>query len=103
MSLFYIILNTPAEKISENLDNLHFNIKSSRMELLKEERMKITLNGQSKDISSATIADIVGQYCANRKNIITEVNGAIIPSASWASTSIKEGDTIELVAFVGGG
>ena len=66
--------------------------------------MKITINGQAKEVANAhTIADIVGQFCKNSKNIMTEVNGNIVTNNHWDNTPVKEGDTIELVVFVGGG
>lgn len=66
--------------------------------------MKVTLNGQSKEFSnSSRLNDIVQQFCQNSNRIIAEVNGEIVKSARWPETEIKEGDTIELVNFVGGG
>ena len=66
--------------------------------------MKVTINGTSKELNNnPQLADLVAQFCKESKHIITEVNGTIIPSSNWNNTSIKDGDTIELVAFVGGG
>ncbi len=66
--------------------------------------MRLTINGQAKDFAKAmTIADLVGQFCKTPKNIISEVNGTIIQSNAWPQTALKDGDTVELVAFVGGG
>ncbi len=66
--------------------------------------MRITINGHPKDIPNAgNIADIVGLFCKNSKHIMTEVNGSIIPNTDWAKTAVQDGDTIELVSFVGGG
>ncbi len=66
--------------------------------------MHLTINGQSKNIDGAgTIAELVGRFCSNTKAIITEVNGTIIPKTDWQKTPLKDGDTVELVSFVGGG
>ena len=65
--------------------------------------MRITINGQVKEIDSSNIAHLVSQFCANRTHIITEINGRIVPAAERANTSLKDGDTVELVSFVGGG
>ena len=66
--------------------------------------MKLTINGQTKNVNdAAVIAGIVGEFCPNNKNIIAEVNGAIVPRGDWHKTTLKEGDAVELVAFVGGG
>ncbi|MEI7999483.1 MAG: sulfur carrier protein ThiS [Candidatus Omnitrophota bacterium] len=66
--------------------------------------MKVTINGTIKEITNIShLSDIVTQFCKQPKNIITEINGQIMPSNQWSNTSIKDGDMIELVAFVGGG
>ena len=70
----------------------------------KKGYMKVTINGTAKELTdNSLLSDIVKQFCKESKHIITEVNGQIIPSSSWNNTSIKNNDTIELVAFVGGG
>ncbi len=67
--------------------------------------MNITINGQTKDISgtSQTVGSLVAQFCKEKKHVIAELNGSIIPSSDWDKTGIKEADAIELVSFVGGG
>ena len=66
--------------------------------------MKITINGTLKNLTAnSQLSDIVTQFCSKPKSIITEVNGRIIPSNDWSNTPLREGDTVELVAFVGGG
>ena len=66
--------------------------------------MKITLNGQNKELAtSQNLHQIIEQFCKQSKHVIAEVNGHIIKSPRWTATTIKNGDTIELVSFVGGG
>lgn len=66
--------------------------------------MKITINGTTKEFTtSCLLSDIVKQYCKEPKHIITELNGQIVVSSNWEKTTLKDSDTIELVAFVGGG
>lgn len=66
--------------------------------------MNITVNGTPKQYPSPIpLAELVGQFCKNPKHVIAEVNGEILRSSQWAGRSIAEGDTIELVGFVGGG
>ena len=40
-------------------------------------------------------------YCTNR--IAVEQNGEIVPKSAYESTVIKDGDSLEVVSFVGGG
>ncbi len=66
--------------------------------------MNITINGTPRHIPSAVnLSDLVATFCKQSKNVITELNGAIVPSHQWLQTPIKDGDALELVAFVGGG
>lgn len=66
--------------------------------------MKITLNGQEKQLdASPTLRQIIEQFCKQRTHVIAEINGEIIKSPQWEKTSLKDGDTIELVSLVGGG
>lgn len=66
--------------------------------------MKITINGTQKEYSNPVpLAELVSTYCKNPRHVIAEVNGEIIKSSQWTQKSIADGDTIELVSFVGGG
>jgi sulfur carrier protein len=66
--------------------------------------MKIKINGIEKELAHPVgLNELVSQFCKNPKHIIAEVNGEILRAPQWTGRSIKEGDTIELVGFVGGG
>ena len=65
--------------------------------------MNITLNGKSQQLTSKNLADIVSTFCKQSKHVITELNGTIVPSEKWPQTNLQDGDTLELVTFVGGG
>ncbi len=66
--------------------------------------MKITLNGHLKEIDSiANLKNLIDRFSQNTQNVIAEVNGEIVKSPQWIKTSIQDGDTIELLNFVGGG
>ena len=66
--------------------------------------MYITLNGQKKEISpSQNLQEVVGRFTANPAVLIAEVNGTIIKKNQWDEIPVNDGDTIELVSFVGGG
>lgn len=66
--------------------------------------MKIKLNGQDKEFeNNEHLSSIVYQFCRDTKHVVAEVNGEIVKSANWQETSLKDGDSVELVNFVGGG
>jgi len=66
--------------------------------------MNIIINGKSQQLASAkNLSDIVSSFCKQPKHVITELNGAIVPSGQWAQTNLQDGDALEIVTFVGGG
>ncbi|MFA5059250.1 MAG: sulfur carrier protein ThiS [Candidatus Omnitrophota bacterium] len=66
--------------------------------------MKIILNGQAKEIAAASnLKHIIEQFCQDANHVIAELNGEIVRKQHWDGQSIKDGDRLELVNFVGGG
>ena len=66
--------------------------------------MHITVNGQKKKISpSQNLREVIGLFSKSPAVLIAEVNGTIVKKAQWDAVSVNDGDTIELVSFVGGG
>ena len=64
----------------------------------------VTINGHSIELqSSITIADYLAQNNYKTDRIAVELNEAILPKDSYASTILKDGDVLEIVNFVGGG
>ena len=62
------------------------------------------LNGQKKEISpSQNLHEVIGRFSQSPAVLIAEVNGTIVKKARWGAVSVNDGDTIELVSFVGGG
>lgn len=70
----------------------------------KNKAMKITLNGREKELTGPqNLGEVIGQFCRNTAHVIAEINGDIVRPPQWDQVMIKEGDTIELLNFVGGG
>ena len=66
--------------------------------------MHIMINGEKKEIFAAqNLREIVDRFSSNPAALIAEVNGTIVKKAQWDAVSVNDGDTIELVSFVGGG
>ena len=66
--------------------------------------MNITLNGKPKELLlTLDLKSIVEQFCKDKTPVIAELNGEIIKTPQWEETTLKEGDAVELVSFVGGG
>ena len=63
----------------------------------------VTINGESVDVAGKTIGDYLDTTNYDRRRIAVEKNGDIVPKALYDETLINDGDTIEVVSFVGGG
>ena len=63
----------------------------------------VKVNGEEKDIAGKTIAEYLGTTNYDMKRIATELNGDIVPKAAYAETVLADGDSMEIVSFVGGG
>jgi thiamine biosynthesis protein ThiS len=66
--------------------------------------MNITVNGELKRIEGAdTVAALLAHLELEPKKIAVERNLEIVPKSLYGTTSIADGDRIEIVQFVGGG
>jgi thiazole synthase len=63
----------------------------------------ITLNGAPHRSAAVTIADLVRELELVPEKVAVERNGAIVPRSTLAEAPLAEGDTLEIVHFVGGG
>ena len=63
----------------------------------------VKVNGEEKNIAGKTIAEYLSTTNYDIKRIATELNGDIVPKAQYAEIVLKNGDSIEIVSFVGGG
>ena len=63
----------------------------------------VKVNGEDKKIAGKTIAEYLSTTNYDIKRIATELNGDIVPKALYAETMLADGDSIEIVSFVGGG
>lgn len=66
--------------------------------------MQIVLNGEMTESAvGSTLTDLLQQLGISRERVAVELNGAIIPKASYDEQLLSDGDKIEIVHFVGGG
>ena len=63
----------------------------------------VKINGEPLDIAGKTIAEYLATTNYDMKRIATELNGDIVPKDTYADTVLRDGDSIEIVSFVGGG
>ena len=65
--------------------------------------MRIQVNGDTREVASRTILDLVGELGLDPRKVAVERNLEIVPKSLHAATPVAQGDRIELVQFVGGG
>ena len=58
--------------------------------------MKITVNGQEKEVSAATIAGLLQELeVKSPDQVAVELNGNILYKPDYEKTAVQEGDTVE--------
>lgn len=63
----------------------------------------ITLNGDTRRTTAATIANLVRELELTPEKVAVERNGEIVPRSTLGEALLADGDTLEIVHFVGGG
>ena len=66
--------------------------------------MHITLNGDPLDVPGpVSVAELLKSLEIDGRRVAVEHNLVIVRRASFDETIVREGDTVEIVNFVGGG
>lgn len=66
--------------------------------------MEIKLNGETRQAEpGTTIARLLARLGIENRNLAVEYNGEFLESDALDSQTIRDGDTLEIVRFVGGG
>jgi thiamine biosynthesis protein ThiS len=66
--------------------------------------MKLKLNGEDKEISEGlSVAGLLEQLQIRPARVVVERNREIVPRDAYGAIFLAEGDTLEIVHFVGGG
>ena len=64
----------------------------------------LTINGQNaQDFVGKNLVEYLATQGYEVTRLAVERNGEIVPKAQYAQTVLQDGDTIEIVRFVGGG
>lgn len=66
--------------------------------------LKIVVNGEEREIElGATVSDLVRLLDIAPERVAVELNREVVRRARWAEVTLREGDRVEVVHFVGGG
>ena len=63
----------------------------------------VKVNGVEMDIAGKTVAEYLTTTNYDAKRIAVERNGDIVFKSQYNATVLEDGDSIEVVSFVGGG
>jgi sulfur carrier protein len=65
----------------------------------------IRVNGESEPLAAATVEALLVEKAVDtgQRGIAVALNGAVIPRAAWGDTSLKPGDSVEIVRAKQGG
>lgn len=65
--------------------------------------MQLIINGRDEDSTASTISELVRQKGLNADRLVVEHNMNIVKQDQWPHVRLHDGDTLELLSFVGGG
>ena len=63
----------------------------------------VKINGEDKNVAGKTLADYLASANFDPKRVAVERNGNIVPKSQYAEIVLQDGDSLEVVSFVGGG
>lgn len=63
----------------------------------------ILINGEAADVAGQTLADYLTASGYDIQRVAVERNLEIVPKSGYQNTILQDGDTLEVVSFVGGG
>ena len=65
--------------------------------------MRVTVNGEPREIESASVDALLGELEYEGTHFAIAVNYDVLPKSKWAQTPIKTGDEIEIITPRQGG
>ncbi len=63
----------------------------------------VRINGEEQNAAGKTVAELLNAAGYDPLKVAVELNEEILPKAEYGSTALKDGDSVEIVRFVGGG
>jgi sulfur carrier protein len=65
--------------------------------------MRVTVNGEPREISSPSVAALLGELDYAGTHFAIALNFDVLPRSRWADTALKAGDEIEIITPRQGG
>jgi thiamine biosynthesis protein ThiS len=65
--------------------------------------MRLVINGEERNCTSSNLEALIEELGMKGDRVAVELNREIVPRPGWSAASLREGDRLEIVHFVGGG
>ena len=65
--------------------------------------MEIQINGEPRTVGPMSLLELLGTLDIDPARVAVERNRDIVPKREYETTLLADGDTLEIVQFVGGG
>ena len=65
--------------------------------------MRVTINGKPEEVTGGTVLEVLKAKDVAPQMVAVELNCKMLERDELASTSLKEGDALELLFYMGGG
>ena len=66
--------------------------------------MQVEINGEKREVEEQmTLRELIESLALVPERLAIELNHSVVRRADWPQTTLKDGDRIEIVHFVGGG
>lgn len=63
----------------------------------------VKINGEELNVTGKTVEQFLLESGYDIKRVAVELNGDILPKVQYECTALQNGDSVEIVSFVGGG
>ncbi len=65
--------------------------------------MIVTVNGEQREVSATTLAELIEELHLQTRRCATMVNGTVVRKERRAEHRLQEKDQIDIISMVGGG
>ena len=66
--------------------------------------MRITLNGEAREVTEGqSVAALLADLGIQAERVAVELNLTIVDRRTFTGTSLRDGDRVEVIGFIGGG
>ena len=69
----------------------------------EENGMQVSINGEDRTVSATTVQQMMDELGFDTAKVAVERNREIVPRSAYGDTPVGEGDSFEIVHFIGGG